>query len=69
VQFSNEEAFAGMTSAGMFAAIASMYVEMGTAIKSGIPFEDFEAHKPQVWGKIKLTGFADEFAVVYNSQS
>jgi hypothetical protein len=58
-----------MTSAGMSAAIASTYVKMGTAIKSGILFEDFEAHKPQPWSKIKLSGFANEFAVVYNSQS
>jgi uncharacterized protein YbjT (DUF2867 family) len=68
VQFSNEETYAGMTAAGMSAAIASTYVEMGTAIKSGILFEDFEAHKPQVWGQIKLTDFAHEFAAVYNAQ-
>lgn len=68
VQFSNEETYAGMTAAGMSAAIASTYVEMGTAIKSGILFEDFEAHKPKVWGQIKLTDFAHEFAAVYNAQ-
>ena len=68
MQFSDEETYAGMTSAGMSAAIASTYVEMGTAIKSGILFEDFEAHKPQVWGKIKLNDFAHEFAAVYNAQ-
>jgi uncharacterized protein YbjT (DUF2867 family) len=68
VQFSNEEAYAGMTSAGMSAAIASTYVEMGTAIKSGILFEHFNAHKPDVWGNIKLEDFAREFAAVYNSQ-
>jgi len=68
VQFSNEETYAGMTSAGMSPAIASTYVEMGTAIKSGILFEDFEAHKPQVWGQIKLNDFAREYAAVYNAQ-
>jgi uncharacterized protein YbjT (DUF2867 family) len=67
VEFSNEESYAGMTAAGMSAAIASTYVEMGTAIKSGILFEDFEAHKPAVWGEIKLNDFAKEFAAVYNS--
>ena len=68
VQFSNEEAYAGMTAAGMSAAIASIYVEMGTAINSGILFEHFRTHKPDVWGKIKLEEFANEFAAVYNSQ-
>lgn len=68
VEFSNEETYAGMTSAGMSPAIATTYVEMGTAIKSGILFEDFETHKPQVWAQIKLPHFAHEFAAVYNAQ-
>jgi hypothetical protein len=37
-----------MTSAGMSEAIAGTYVEMGNAIKSGILFEDFNQHKPDV---------------------
>lgn len=68
VQFSNEETYTGMTAAGMSAAIASTYVEMGTAINSGVLFEDFEAHQPQVWGQIKLNHFAHEFAAVYHAQ-
>jgi hypothetical protein len=67
VQFSDEETFAGMTAAGMSPAIASVYVEMGNAINSGILFEDFEAHKPEIWGKTKITDFANEFAAVYHS--
>jgi len=68
VQFSNEELLAGMKAAGMSEAIASAYVEMGTAINSGILFEDFEANKPAVWGSTKFADFANEFAAVYNSQ-
>lgn len=68
VQFSDEETFAGMTSAGMSEAIAGIYVEMGNAIGSGILFEDFNQHKPHVWGSTKLIDFAKEFAVVYKSQ-
>jgi uncharacterized protein YbjT (DUF2867 family) len=68
VQFSDEETFAGMTSAGMSAAIAGTYVEMGNAINSGILFEDFDQHKPDVWGSTKLVDFAKEFAAVYKSQ-
>ncbi len=69
VQFSDKEAFAGMTSAGMSEAIAGTYVEMGNAIRSGILFEDFNRHKPAVWGTTKLADFAKEFAAVYKSQS
>jgi len=68
VQFSDEETFSGMTGSGMSEAIARTYVEMGTAINSGILFEDFEAHKPKVWGSTKLTDFVVEFAAVYKSQ-
>ncbi|OQP45156.1 NAD-dependent dehydratase [Niastella yeongjuensis] len=68
VQFTNEQTYGGMTSAGMSPAIASVYVEMGTAINSGILFEDFHAHKPDVWASIKLEDFAQEFAAVYNAQ-
>ena len=68
VQFSDEETFAGMTSAGMSPAIAGTYVEMGGTINSGILFEDFNQHKPGVWGATKLVDFAKEFAAVYKSQ-
>lgn len=68
VQFSDEETFAGMTSAGMSEAIAGTYVEMGNAINSGILFEDFDQHKPDVWGSTKLVDFAKEFAAVYKSR-
>lgn len=67
VQFSDEDAFKGMMTAGMSEAIARVYVEMGTAIESGVLFEDFEAHKPQELGSTKLTDFVNEFAAIYNS--
>jgi uncharacterized protein YbjT (DUF2867 family) len=68
VQFSDEESFAGMTAAGMSGAIAGTYVEMGHAISRGILFEDFNRHKPEVWGPTKLADFTKEFAAVYNSR-
>ena len=68
VQFSDEETFAGMTSAGMSEVIAGTYVKMGNAINSGILFEDFDQHKPDVWGSTKLVDFVKEFAAVYKSQ-
>ncbi|PWV56323.1 NAD(P)H-binding protein [Chitinophaga sp. S165] len=68
VQFSDEETYAGMTAAGMSAAIAGPYVEMGQAINSGVLFEDFNRHRNGVWGRTKLADFATEFAAVYKSQ-
>jgi hypothetical protein len=68
VQFNDEEAFAGMIGAGMSEAIARVYVEMGRAINSGLLFEDFNQHKPEVWGSTKLNDFVNEFAAVYKSQ-
>ncbi|MRG44376.1 NAD(P)H-binding protein [Chitinophaga sp. SYP-B3965] len=65
VQFSDAEAFAGMTAAGMPEAIAAAYVEMGNAINSGKLYEDF---KPTTWGNTKLADFAKEFAAVYAAQ-
>jgi uncharacterized protein YbjT (DUF2867 family) len=68
VQFSDGDTFAGMVSAGMSEAIAGTYVEMGNAINSGILFEDFNRHKPDVWGSTKFVDFVKEFAAVYKSQ-
>jgi hypothetical protein len=57
-----------MTSAGMSEAIANTYVEMGNAITRGILFEDFDQHKPDVWGSTKLVDFVKEFATICKSQ-
>jgi len=69
VQFSDAETFAGMTGAGMSESIARTYIEMGNAADSGILFEDFNRHKPEVWGTTKLVDFAKEFAAVYKSKN
>ena len=66
VQFTDEQTYDGMITAGMSKAIASTYVEMGTAIKSGILFEDFNQNKPNVFGRTKFNDFVKEFAAVYN---
>jgi hypothetical protein len=65
IQFSDEDTFSEMTAAEMYPAIAGTYLEMGKAIDSGILFEDYQSHKPLVFGDTKLTGFANEFAAVY----
>ena len=42
------------------------FVEMGTAVKSGKIWEDYDKHKPVSSGKVSLQDFAREFAAVYN---
>ena len=65
VEFSDEDSLAGMTGAGIPPAIASTFVEMGTAVRSGVLWEDYDKNKPAGLGKTKLDDFADEFAAVY----
>jgi len=35
---------------------------MGTAIRSGVLWEDYDQNKPKVKGSINLEAFAEEFA-------
>jgi len=66
VAFDDSQAFDGMVGAGLPVEIANNYVEMGTAIRSAVLWEDFEAKKIAPAGKIKLEDFATQFAAVYN---
>lgn len=61
VAFSDQEAFDGMVQAGLSEELAGKYVEMGTAVNSGILFEDYEQHKPELSPR-KFKDFALEFA-------
>jgi len=67
VAFDDTQAFDGMVGAGLPAEIANNYVEMGTAIRSTVLWEDFEAKKITPVGKTKLEDFAVQFALAYNS--
>jgi uncharacterized protein YbjT (DUF2867 family) len=67
IKFSNEQAFAGMTAAGMTTMVASIYVEAGTAFDKGILWEDYDQKKSKTLDNTKLKDFAKEFAGVYNS--
>ena len=68
VQFTNEQALAGMTSSGMSPAYANLYIELGEAIDKGILWEDYDQIKPGIVGKTKLDYFAKEaFARLYRS--
>jgi uncharacterized protein YbjT (DUF2867 family) len=67
ITFDDTQAFDGMVGAGLPAEIAHNYVEMGTAIRSAVLWEDFESKKITPVGKIKLEDFAAQFALAYNS--
>lgn len=66
IAFDDAQAFEGMVGAGLTEEIAKNYVEMGTAIKSGVLWEDFDSNNTVPTGKIKLEDFAKKFALAYN---
>jgi uncharacterized protein YbjT (DUF2867 family) len=61
----DEQLLNGMLGAGINPQIANGFVEMQSAQKSGVLYEDYYKNKPTL-GKIKLADFAKEFAQVYN---
>jgi uncharacterized protein YbjT (DUF2867 family) len=67
VDFTDEQALQGIEQAGVPTEIARNYVEMGTAVRSAILWEDYDKHKPATFGKTKLEDFAVEFAGKFNA--
>ena len=65
VEFTDEQALAGMTQAGVPEEIAGLYTEMGTGIRNGKVLADFQQTGSPVDGKTKLEEFAKEFASRY----
>lgn len=68
VMFSDEQTRAGLIQAGLSGYAADMLVELGTSMHNGLLREDYDLHKPEIMGIIKLNDFAREFAAVYNKQ-
>lgn len=66
VEFTDEQAFKGMTDAGLPEEISKNYVEMGAAIRSGLIWDDFDLDNAELIGKTKLEDFALKFAAAYN---
>ncbi|QNN40204.1 NAD(P)H-binding protein [Pedobacter roseus] len=66
IEFEDTQAYEGMVGAGLSPEMARNYVEMGTAIRTEVLWEDYEAKKVTPIGKIKLEDFAMQFATVYN---
>jgi uncharacterized protein YbjT (DUF2867 family) len=63
VEFNDEQAFNGMLQGGLPEEIARNFVEMGTAVRSGVLWQDYDLNKPTITSKRKLEVFAKEFAV------
>lgn len=66
VQFTDEQALAGMLQAGLPEEVAKNYVEMNHAIATGSMFEDYFRNRPEP-GRVKLEDFAKTFAAAYNA--
>jgi len=62
VEFTDEQALGGMLKAGLPEPIAKNFVEMNSAVRSGILWKDYDAKGTKPTGKIKLEDFAKEFA-------
>lgn len=62
----NEETLNGLISIGMNPKISAGLVEMYASLYSGLLAEDYNKHKPEVMGKVKLKDFAQEFALAFN---
>jgi uncharacterized protein YbjT (DUF2867 family) len=67
VQFSDEQALAGMLQAGLSEEIAKNYVEMGQAVHSGKMYEDYWMNHPVIPAAPKLADFAKTFAAAYQA--
>lgn len=67
IEFDDTQSFDGMLQAGLPEDMAKNYVEMGTAIRSAILWEDFDLNKVVPEGKTKLEDFAVKFAAAYKA--
>jgi uncharacterized protein YbjT (DUF2867 family) len=66
VPFGDEDTRKALLAAGFTEEVAINYAEMGSAIRSGIMFADYEKHRPAL-SPTKLEDFAKEFAAAYNN--
>ncbi|QEM04624.1 NAD(P)H-binding protein [Mucilaginibacter rubeus] len=66
IEFTDEQLAEGLSQAGVPPEMTRNFVEMGTAVKSGKIWEDYDKHRPVSSGKVSLQDFAREFAAVYN---
>ncbi len=68
VEFTDEQALNGLLQAGLPPEASQNFVEMGTAVRKGILWEDYDEKNTKATGKIKLEDFAEEFAGAFKNQ-
>ncbi|WKN41688.1 NmrA family NAD(P)-binding protein [Tunicatimonas pelagia] len=68
VTITDNQLYESLKSVGMQPAIAEKMVEMYAAIRSGLLYEDYNLHKPETLGQVKMKDFAQEFAAVYHQK-
>lgn len=68
VMITDGQLLQSLESAGMQPAIAQGMVEMYAAIRSGLLYEDYNLHRPHIFGSVKMKDFAQEFAAVYHQK-
>ena len=64
--FTNEQVQTAMEARGMSPATAATMVKLGDATHKGLLREDYDLHKPNELGKIKIEDFAKEFVKAFN---
>lgn len=62
----DEQMKAGLVAAGLPPHTAEGLVELNAGIHSGLLSEDFNRHRPEPMGAVKMEDFAKEFALAYN---
>lgn len=65
VAFGDAQMQAALEQRGMPAPAVASMVDLGRSIQSGALRQDYDQHHPHALGKIKLEGFAKEFAAAY----
>jgi len=65
ITFSDEDAYQGMLGAGLNESFATLYKEMGQALRSGQMQAEYWKNRPEQLGSYKLEDFAKEFAGAY----
>ena len=65
VMIPDDQLLKSLESAGMQPEIARGMVEMYAAIHSGLLYDDYNLHKPETFGQVKMKDFAQDFAAAY----
>ena len=68
IVIADEEMHGRLIKAGMAPHLAAGLVEMNAAMHSGKLFEDYNQHKPEAFGRVKMTDYGVEFAKAYDSK-